>query len=81
MYAVVKRLEDDYALCEINSQHLISIERTYLPREARKGCAFLVDNKIVGAIQEIIKRSTCEEGSPAMEELNHSMQKVHAAAR
>ena len=60
MYAVVKRFEGDFAVCEINSQQLVSIERIYLPREARQGSPFLMESKMIGAIEEIIKR--CDGG-------------------
>ncbi|GEM_PF-1430231 len=62
MYAVVKRFEGDFAICEINSQQIVSIERIYLPREARKGSPFLLESKMTGIIEEIIKRSSCQSG-------------------
>lgn len=60
MYAVVKRFEGDFAVCEINSQQIVSIERIYLPREARQGSPFVLGSKMVGVIEEILKRSSCE---------------------
>jgi len=60
MYAVVKRFEGDFAVCEINSQQIVSIERIYLPREARQGSPFLLESKMISAIEEIMKR--CDSG-------------------
>ncbi|HRY13538.1 MAG TPA: DUF3006 domain-containing protein [Syntrophomonadaceae bacterium] len=62
MYAVVKRFEGPFAVCEVNSEQIISIERTYLPREARVGCPFLLESKMVTVVKEIMKRSRCESG-------------------
>lgn len=63
MYAVVKKFDGDFALCEINSRQMVSIERAYLPREAREGSPFLLESKMVGVIEEIMKRSRQETGA------------------
>lgn len=60
MYAVIKRFDGDFAVCEVNSQQIVSIERRYLPREAREGSPFLLESKMVGVIEEIMKRSRYE---------------------
>ena len=56
MYAIINRFEGDFAVCEINGEETVSIERTYLPREARAGSAFVLGDKITSAIQEILRQ-------------------------
>lgn len=81
MYAVVKKFEGAYAVCEINSKDLVSIERSYLPREARVGCPFLVGNKVAVAIDEIVKRSHAETSTPEVKTSIPSSLKSSAGAR
>lgn len=61
MYAIIDRFEGDYAVCEINGEEMVSIERCLVPPEAREGSAFVPGTKIKNAIQETLKRQTAIE--------------------
>jgi len=61
MYAIIDRFEGDFAVCEINSEETVRIERCLLPQDAREGSAFVPGAKIRNAIQETLKRQTVVE--------------------
>jgi len=55
-YAIINRFEGDFAVCEINGEVTVSIERKFLPIEARPGSAFVLADEITSAVQEILKQ-------------------------
>lgn len=55
MYAKINRFEGDFAVCEVNGKDIVSIERTFVPSEAKVGSSFVLGDKIKIAIQETVR--------------------------
>ncbi len=57
MYATIDRFAGDFAVCEINGEIMVSIERNYVPQEAKVGSTFLLGDQITSAIQGTLRQN------------------------
>jgi len=61
MYATIDRFEGDFAVCTINGEIIVGIERTYVPQEAKVGSPFVLTDRIKTAILGALKRDKSTE--------------------
>jgi hypothetical protein len=57
MYATIERFEGEFAICEINGEIVVSIERTFVPQEAKVGSTFVLGEPITSALQATLRQN------------------------